>query len=1000
MYSHAIGQQKDDRKELLEIQMSLEELRKEMEEDWNLGRDNMSPVKERDNNASTSNFVKAAQNEVLGDENSKVGMSPEPGDKRPIDADDCVTPFHPRKKMKFARVTPKSELLTKFNCHLCPKTYSSLKALKKHLKENHERAIVPEGLKEISDKVTCRMCGSKQSRDMITRHLRDVHKVEKAEKSSVFRGFLTLDEVHWEPLWLLQHQDDPPTEVVVPVDEEGKVTLYGVKFKVDELVEKSDDKTGESLKSKSTEATFDANDGEKDENLELHDDATKTVGERSFPGIKEMLMIDNETELERGKGLEDNSKENLVKEFDDKTAEDLENEYNEETIEEGSSPVIEQGTVTGSKIEDLANLEEALEEVDFMPVGGFRSISKKNSERAIARCLSDSIHYENFESNDDDMEQDEATRTPNNKIEVKVFTEEIADGEFWSATMEESDSDFDYSDNEDFTELRLHMKQLRIQRRNTSELQSKLCDLEKNSIVIRDFENFLKIQKLDKTTDISNLSSIRKAMGHLFLYPDSLLQYKTDTIADYNLERHLNPLSEDFLEVSDPTAVDGWIQTNAGDSGKLNPGRRREQLKSHARFRDYIHEKLTKTSFGSSADSYYKKEIVLKRLEQIASKISKKKIFQQLNKLETEERLQKQKARSVVYPSNNYNEQRAVVNWFESEKAKLEEKDCLQIYNKCIAGKEIKYKEFLRFGNWTRFTLCLEDRNRRSVYQFSNTEFQERVAKWLPPTKKEENSVDVDKFELLPETWNPDVPHPEGAPPSCWVIDVSGERGLKGGKHANIVLTPRSAELCLKFQDLKRECLEEVDDNDPFFVNLKGKPLTAIQRTKGSLLEKMGEVCGVDNPTVNTFRRAAEVKVQASPLMKASVENLQSHSRQVGLKHYDRSGPSTRASFINQLSEMESPQKADIEVPEDVKRKRLEKEKDEREKILRQAQQTLIQDKLRKKETKSRKCRLNNEEREFLQKTFSSLDGQCLTTETFPGIYLYSNFCILIVLII
>ena len=144
--------------------------------------------------------------------------------------------------------------------------------------------------------------------------------------------------------------------------------------------------------------------------------------------------------------------------------------------------------------------------------------------------------------------------------------------------------------------------------------------------------------------------------------------------------------------------------------------------------------------------------------------------------------------------------------------------------------------------------------------------------------------------------------------------------------------------------------LVNVEENDQFFVNNKGKPLAPLQNTPGSLLHKLGSACGVSNPTVNSFRRAAEVKVQASPLMKSSVENIQSHSRQVGLDHYDRSLDTTRANFICQLSVMDSPQNVVDEVPQAVKLKRKKKEKEEKENNLKKAKDILLQDKMRKRE--------------------------------------------------
>ena len=65
----------------------------------------------------------------------------------------------------------------------------------------------------------------------------------------------------------------------------------------------------------------------------------------------------------------------------------------------------------------------------------------------------------------------------------------------------------------------------------------------------------------------------------------------------------------------------------------------------------------------------------------------------------------------------------------------------------------------------------------------------------------------------------------------------------------------RGEEICKKYRDLKFACLDgEEDENSPFFVNIQGKPLSKIRNHAGSLLEKLGTVCRVEKPTVNTFR--------------------------------------------------------------------------------------------------------------------------------------------------
>lgn len=515
----------------------------------------------------------------------------------------------------------------------------------------------------------------------------------------------------------------------------------------------------------------------------------------------------------------------------------------------------------------------------------------------------------------------------------------------------------------------------------------KLCESEPNSKIIKEFELYLRSLKFDKSC--SELSTLRKQQGHLFLYQDSLLNFLTGRNPDYNLECHFKPLESVFMEVEDPTSAGGWIQSAGGSSGRDNPGRRKEMLKSHARWRDFCIEKLRKEDFGSSAEGFIKKESVIKNLEHISETIKKKQVFTKLSKLEEQKRIEKEKARAVVYPRDNFREQNSVKHWFSSDEAKEEEQICIKIYEKTLSGAKLSQKDFLRFANWSRFCLMLEDRNRRSVYSFSNRDFAERAPKWLPQKTNDENlDTTLDRFELLPEDWDPDTPPTLGVEPSCWVMKLTGNsKGLKikGDRPATVIITPRAMEICQKYKDLKGEVFENIDDEDQFFVNRHGRPLSAMQRTPGSLLHKLGEVCGISNFTVNSVRRAAEVKVQGSQAMKSNVENLQSHSRNVGLQHYDKSGDNNRASFINQLSSFDSPLKAVQEVPEAVKMKRQHKEKEEREQILEKAKETLARDKFKKKEELTKKCKLRPEDRRFMQEFFATECKELISKRVFPG---------------
>ena len=1101
LFCHKDGTFKEDRKKILEVQLTLKALEVELKKDWNHDR---SRKKIGENSSSHLAGPIIPDSSAPSDDKFECLNSEKKRHAEAMNDGECVVTPNDNKRVKFARISPKLDMMPNFGCQVCFKKFVWLKALKRHLKAQHQIEEVSKDLKEVEDRVTCRICKSRVARDMLTRHLKTKHKIEKLGSKSIFRGFLTINGLQWQPLWLDKTEKDPPSELMVPINEDGTVTLYGIQFQVEERemndtenkkketvhkevvrkrgaengnkvkeieigdVELDDQKVGQGTDENKAEhekkgtkaasvsgALNDGSSGQYGEETLLYDmdHALSNDNFHLSPTFKKVVKRDSwfdsscksrDLLVKMGNGVESDKEDIDVTNVEKEVATELEKKGNNKerttqlygsTGNQTDEEILEvERTENTDNENDVAKKEQEDEAPDFdlgfdfttnmldigddeaesrldLNLGGETVNGSDVGKINLAFDVQDEFcQHEDLGSDvkDGADQVDSEGRKPLPKLKVEVFSVIVEDGEFWSSEHGEweTDSDFELNDDKSFTEARLEMKRLRfayftpkclpifkiyffrMERRNGLQLTPKLSELEPNVKIIQEFDMYLKTLKFKLDTTSSELSTLRKQQGHLFLYSDSLLNFLSSRIPDYNLECHFKPMDK-CVEVEDPTSAEGWIQSVGGPSGKENPGRRKEMLKSHARWRDFCTEKLRKQDFGSSAEGFIKKESLIKNLEQISEKIKKKQVFSKLSKLEEQRRIEKEKARAVVYPSNNFREQNSVKVWFASSEAKEEEAICIKIYEKTLAGAKSKQKEYLRFANWARFSLMLEDRNRRSVYSFSNKDFAGRSPKWLPENKEENLDTTVDRFELLPNEWDPDTPPSLGVQPTCFVMKLSGSsKGLKlkGDKPATIIMTQRSVEILQKFKDLKYEVFESFEDDEQFFVGFHGKPLAAMQRTPGSLLFKLGEVCGISNFTVNTVRRAAEVKVQASPAMKSNVENLQSHSRNVGLKHYDRSGENTRASFINQLSAIDSPLKAVQEVTETVKMKRQQKEIKEREKILENAKETLAMDKFSKKEELTKKCKLRPEDRRLLQEFFAS--GECkelISKRAFPG---------------
>ena len=177
----------------------------------------------------------------------------------------------------------------------------------------------------------------------------------------------------------------------------------------------------------------------------------------------------------------------------------------------------------------------------------------------------------------------------------------------------EIDSEHDMEDDQEYTESRIEMKKIRLKRRNEAVPKARLVDMEANKSVITQFDKW-------NSNKPRGISTLRKIKGHLFHYEDSMLNFMSTKYNDYNLRKHMIPLHEDFLPVTDPTLSDGWLASISGPSGLEDVGRQKEALKAHSRWREFVGDMMLTINFGGSPKDYLKRECILNGLKNITMK--------------------------------------------------------------------------------------------------------------------------------------------------------------------------------------------------------------------------------------------------------------------------------------------------------------------------------------------------------------------------------------------
>ena len=162
-----------------------------------------------------------------------------------------------------------------------------------------------------------------------------------------------------------------------------------------------------------------------------------------------------------------------------------------------------------------------------------------------------------------------------------------------------------------------------------------------------------------------------------------------------------------------------------------------------------------------------------------------------------------------------------------------------------------------------------------------------------------------------------------------------------------------------------------------------------MTNTPGSLLDILGQVTGLEKPTVNSLRRGMESHIQKNEYSRKRINILQGHSESVGLSHYDKGSSDYRSNFIHELSQMEgSCSQVEDNLPEPAAAKRAKLEEEESE-----LKAEIVEDKTKKsnhaKYSICKSQKIMPDDREFLQKLFSEEKYKNLhrinKNKSFPG---------------
>ena len=535
--------------------------------------------------------------------------------------------------------------------------------------------------------------------------------------------------------------------------------------------------------------------------------------------------------------------------------------------------------------------------------------------------------------------------------------------------MEDQEVDSDFDENLDSDPLifrkRQESRKVRFRNRDSDERIEDLSAKKGNKEFISEFISWLEAKTSLKTAN-KKCSTLNLSKGHLYEYSDSFLFYNTSLDPSFNLGKLVDFKNKDnYLSIKSPVA---WISAAAGTDKTSNPARQKEQLKLSKRVRSFISYKLNSTAFDGN--DVILTLVVNNQLQAIDKEIADNKMFQKLTVLYEKETARTKKMKMIANPDGDELQYDCVKRWHKSNEAKELEKKIREICTKALTNEALKAMNFNKVANYSRFNLAISDKNRPSSYKFTEGDYRSKVPIWLPPDDKYLWSL-----ETLPSGWQMFSDPGDGTPPTCFLLRLDGSQSeIKMQAKTDIIVDMKSYEFLELYSDLKVLLFgKKIPSSRSFFVNHKGKPLSRIQRSKGSLVETFGNVVGIPDFRMTNIRAALEGKIQGGKEADHT-KDINNHTKSVAVGSYDNAASMRRSLYISSVAADESSESVDVDKVKSNYNLRKKKGLEEHEKMKDEAKQYLQEKKRKKKIVNLSPSPLTRSDLPFLESLFTAED--------------------------